>query len=220
MSFCQKNSASLNLASTTLSFPNFIKPFESFLFVTTKNSLVIFPFLSKVGKYFWWYCIVIIKISFGILRNFLSNSHNITFGWSVKSTTSSSSFGLFSIFIFFLFEISFNFFSIKSFLCSWLITIFNFLKKLLYSLKSINVFLFSSYSLSIKVEFDEVRWWKLKVNFFLLNNASIDFSGLPQFNPKSPHLIDFFHWIFCNTNGTNSSNKSWVSSFLDFVLKK
>ena len=37
------------------------------------------------------------------------------------------------------------------------IIIFNFLKKLLYSLKLVNIFFFSSNSLSIKVEFDELR---------------------------------------------------------------
>ena len=50
--FSQKNWASLNLASTTLSFPAFMKPYASLLFATTKNSFVILPFLSKVGKYF------------------------------------------------------------------------------------------------------------------------------------------------------------------------
>ena len=41
MSFCQKNFASVSLASTTLSLPSFINPFKSFLFETTKNSFVI-----------------------------------------------------------------------------------------------------------------------------------------------------------------------------------
>ena len=208
MSFCQKNFASVSLASTTLSLPSFINPFKSFLFETTKNSFVILPFLSKVGKYFWWYCMVIIKISLGIFKNFLSNWQTRTLGWSIKSTTSSNSFGFWSITIFFFFKSKWNFFSIIFFFSTGSIIIFFFLKKFLYFLKSENFIFFSSKSLSTKVKLDDWIWWNLNINVFLLNIAKIDFSGLPQFKPKSPQRIDFFHWILFNIFGTNSSNNS------------
>ena len=114
----QKNSASASLASTTLSFPIFINPFWSFLFATIKNSLVILPLLSKVGKYFWCDCIVKVKISFGIDKNLLSKLHNKMFGLSTKFTTSSNNLRLSLITNFLLLNIFENSLFINSILLS------------------------------------------------------------------------------------------------------
>ena len=50
----QKNSASFNLASTTLSFPILISPFLSLLFAITTNSFVIsFGFMADLVNVFF-----------------------------------------------------------------------------------------------------------------------------------------------------------------------
>ena len=62
---------------------------------------------SNVGIYFWWFCIEIIKISFGIFKNFLSNSHKIILGLSTILVISSNKYSFKSINKPFFFDILF-----------------------------------------------------------------------------------------------------------------
>ena len=85
---------------------------------TTKKLFVKSSLLSKVGKYFWWFCIVIINISFGIIKYFLSNSQSNIFGFSTIFVISSNKFSFKLILSFFLFDNFINSFEINDFLFS------------------------------------------------------------------------------------------------------
>ena len=191
----QKNSASLNLASITLSFPDLISPFLSFASEITKNKFVKFSFLSKVGIYFWCDCIVIINISLGMFRNFLSNSQINTFGFSTIFVISFNKLSLVFIKIFLLFDNFSNSEFMKSFLFSWSIITPLVLKNFKYWSKLLNDLVFSSISFSIKVRLELFRCLKSNSSFFPSNIDKIDFNGLPQRRVCSPHFIDFSHVI-------------------------